>query len=79
MAQCKTVSYTVPSFDPRYGFGNSAAVTVCVTHQMQMSVHESRCPIGRIEDAAEAAIARIDEHVRQPTERTDDDTAVEGA
>ena len=61
MSDCKLRSFMVPD-GPYYSNGSCGAkpVTMCDTHNWTFEgPAQLRCPIGRIEEAAEAAIARI--------------------
>jgi hypothetical protein len=61
MPVCRIVGTAIP--DPYRPHG-TAATFRCQTHDMDMgsvTVHGDRCAIGKIEDATEAAIKRIDE------------------
>jgi hypothetical protein len=59
-ATCKLVSYVVPDGPPYYANGTTHAVTKCETHDWTFDgTAQLKCPIGRIEEAAEKAIAKI--------------------
>ena len=56
----------VPEGPPYYANGAAKAITRCETHDWTFEGHPSvMCPIGRIEDAAEKAIARICEAAKE--------------
>jgi len=64
---CKTVSYVVPEGPPYYANGPVKAVCKCETHSWMAdptAFIDGMCPIGRIEDATEKALAKIHEKAK---------------
>jgi hypothetical protein len=60
MSECKLRSYVVPDGPPYYANGTTHAVTECLTHNWTFDGRPAlKCPIGRIEEAADRAIERI--------------------
>lgn len=57
---CKLLSYVCPEGPPYYANGPVKTVTRCETHNWTFDGAASlMCPIGRIEEATDNAIARI--------------------
>lgn len=58
--KCVLHSFMVPDGPPYYANGGAHAVTRCETHDWTFEGAASlRCPIGRIEEAADKAIEKI--------------------
>jgi hypothetical protein len=63
---CKLISFMVPEGPPYYANGAAKAITRCETHDWTFEGHPSlMCRIGRIEDAADKAIAKIREAAKE--------------
>jgi hypothetical protein len=61
MIRCKLIAYAVPEGPPYFVYSQTKTVWKCETHNWMMDyVVEDMCPIGRIEDAADKAIERIE-------------------
>jgi hypothetical protein len=63
--KCQMESFAISS-EP---FGNAVSYTTCRTHNWALGSipvgPDTQCPIGQIEDACDAAIARIDAAVQR--------------
>ena len=71
--RCKIVWFTVPDGPPYYATGPQRAMSQCMTHQwsdvpgitQNLPDGQGLCPIGRIEEATEAALAKIEQKARE--------------
>jgi hypothetical protein len=68
VSRCKLISYSVPEGPPYYANGPTRTVRKCETHgfPMELAATDEMCPIGRIEDATDKAIKRIEASARTP-------------
>jgi hypothetical protein len=64
--KCKLIAYAVPDGPPYYANAPAKTAWKCETHNWVMDyVVEDMCPIGKIEDATDKAIEKINETAHQ--------------
>lgn len=69
MARCEIVVHLVPEGPPYYASGGSRPLLQCNTHGMTdfapAACKDLLCPIGKIEQAVEDGLARIDARLKK--------------